>query len=334
MIRDVAFIVIARNESFAVGKALEALAGMSMSHCQVICVDSDSTDDTQKVMRSYADQFENFSLVLVEGLRNAAIARNAGLRHVKQGRHVFFLDGDIALNEQFLEFALMFIQEGIAAAVTGGLAEMVYTDDYKDVIKHVENRYSHRSSSVLSFCGGNYLLSSSIVNKIGFFNEKLVRLEDVEFSSRISRWGHIVNLPLPMGTHHTLSYGARPLDFFKRKYPTYHGLFLRSRIRDRILVKQFLREFNYPLFAAVLLILAGISAMVGLIIGSVLVWILPLLFFLMDMIHSYLKGQLPKKMVYHYLWSVWFAVGFVFKWSPRGKGESYIRLLVDSEAAV
>jgi glycosyltransferase involved in cell wall biosynthesis len=53
MIRHLSFIVIARNEAFAIDKCLASIAAMPMTECEVICVDSASTDDTLEYEKLY-----------------------------------------------------------------------------------------------------------------------------------------------------------------------------------------------------------------------------------------------------------------------------------------
>ncbi len=63
VLRNISFIVIARNESFAIEKCLGSIASMPLTECEVICVDSDSTDKTLDVMKGYIGKIQNYKII-------------------------------------------------------------------------------------------------------------------------------------------------------------------------------------------------------------------------------------------------------------------------------
>ena len=126
MLIDTSFVVIARNESLAVGKCLNSIASMPLEDCEVICVDSASTDRTLEVMRSYMGNINNLKIVRCSGNVNAAIARNAGIEHATK-KYIFFVDGDIELCPDFLQDSLQRMQTHEIDAATGNLDEIIYS---------------------------------------------------------------------------------------------------------------------------------------------------------------------------------------------------------------
>jgi len=100
-IKNVSFIVIALNEERAIGKCLDSTADLSMTNCQVICVDSDSKDMTLKIMMSYTDKIDNMEIYKVTGDVNASIARNIGIKAAVK-KYILFLDGDTEINGEFI----------------------------------------------------------------------------------------------------------------------------------------------------------------------------------------------------------------------------------------
>src|SRR5690348_15188347 len=117
-IRDVTFIVIARNERFAIEKSLRALVSMPLQDCEIACVDSDSDDGTLEVMRAYGRKYPFVRLLRCSGYLNASVARNAGISEVRRSI-VCFCDGDCEFQIAFVRAALQCIAEGHADAVTG-----------------------------------------------------------------------------------------------------------------------------------------------------------------------------------------------------------------------
>ena len=139
MIANVSFIVIARNEAFAVEKCLESIAVMPLKDCEVICVDSDSTDETLEVMKRHVGKIDNLRIIQCSGYLNAAVARNAGIEYATKD-YIFFVDGDVELYPEFICEALDRIDSGKADAVTGKLIEIQYSPDYTNEIKRLVRR--------------------------------------------------------------------------------------------------------------------------------------------------------------------------------------------------
>ena len=89
-IENVTFVLIARNEAYGVEKALNALEILDFKSCEVICVDSGSSDGTLNVMSKFKRRIPHLQIVSIKGYSNAAIARNVGLARAKQ-EFIFFL---------------------------------------------------------------------------------------------------------------------------------------------------------------------------------------------------------------------------------------------------
>jgi glycosyltransferase involved in cell wall biosynthesis len=109
LIQGVSFIIIARNEEFALDKTLNSIASMPIRDCEVICVDSDSTDNTLKVMKNFAERFNDCKILKCNGYLNAAVARNVGFEQAKK-EYVAFYDGDVEPNGEFVKQAIDLIK--------------------------------------------------------------------------------------------------------------------------------------------------------------------------------------------------------------------------------
>jgi len=227
IIRNVSFIVIARNESFAIAKCLRSIACMPLTDCEVICVDSDSTDNTLDVMKGYIGRIENYKIIQCSGYLNAAVARNAGMQYATK-RYIFFVDGDVELSPDFISDALNKMESGKADAVTGILDEIVYSDDYKQIKKPRSHRTFYPRVMEISHSGGTFLVTSQLAETVGPWDERMVRNQDIEYILRLSRYGRFLAIPVVMGTHHTLSYNERPWLHFKKRYPMYFGMLIRK----------------------------------------------------------------------------------------------------------
>ena len=104
-IENVTFVVIAKNEFYALNLCLKKLASFSLINCQVIAVDSNSTDNTLASMVKYSAHFSDFTVVHSSGYSNSAVARNIGIKYATK-KYLFFLDGDVVLSQKFLEVSI------------------------------------------------------------------------------------------------------------------------------------------------------------------------------------------------------------------------------------
>ena len=241
MIRNVSFVVIAKNEEFGVNKCLSSISKMQLNDCEIICVDSGSTDHTLDVMKAYADKIKNLRIIQCSGYLNSAVARNAGLKYTTK-QHIFFVDGDVELSPDFISEALDRMKSGNADAVTGNLDEIVYSDGYKQIIKPRAYRTYYTRVMEISHCGGIFLVTRQLAEKVGPWEERMVRNQDIDFTLRISRNGRFLAIPISIGTHHTLSYSERPWLHIKKKFPMYFGMLIRNNLDRPKTVLSLLRQ--------------------------------------------------------------------------------------------
>jgi glycosyltransferase involved in cell wall biosynthesis len=259
MIQNISFIVVARNEAFGVEKCLQLLVSMPLDDCEIICVDSDSTDDTLEVMKRYATQCATIQVYQCKGYVNSAIARNVGLKHAVK-EFCFFVDGDVELNEKFIHMAMEYLLSGRADMVTGQLGEIYYEPDYQNEIRRIEDRYYIREEKRTFFSGGILIARSSIVRKAGNWDERMARNQDIDFTLRLSRHGRFVAIPLSMGTHHTLEYHERTWHFLQKRFPMYFGMLIRKNLDQPKAILSLLKQNRGFVagFIMYLLLLAGI----------------------------------------------------------------------------
>jgi glycosyltransferase involved in cell wall biosynthesis len=222
---------VARNEEFAVDKCLSALVQNQGRSCQVICVDSDSTDSTLEVMKSYVNEFEDFRIYKIEGEINSAIARNVGILNAT-GDILVFIDGDTEIDPGFLDSALNVIDSGKADAVCGIIDDHIYSDNYERLCKIKENRHrlDVKHLCKVHYSGGNFIATRDVVNKAGYFDEVMYRHQDIDYTARIAHSGNFVSTPVRFGIHHTLAYKDRGVGYFLSLYPMLFGRLLRKNI--------------------------------------------------------------------------------------------------------
>lgn len=228
-IEDISFVIVARNEEFGIRRCLQAIDAMEVKDCEFICVDSNSSDATRKLMSEFAACRTTARVFRCSGDVNSAVARNVGIRHAGKS-YVFFIDGDVEPNEAFIKAGLQKLKHGAADAIVGQLREVYYSDDYAAPLRCVEDRYHYRHAAATSYAGGIFLAKKAILAEAGYFDERMVRNQDIDYTLRISRVGRLLAVPMVMGTHHTLEYRERSLLYFRRLYPMFFGMVVRKNL--------------------------------------------------------------------------------------------------------
>lgn len=317
MIENVSFIVIARNEAFAVDKCLGSIASMPIEGCEVICVDSDSSDDTLEIMKRYIGRIHNLCIVQCSGFLNAAVARNAGLKYATK-KCIFFVDGDVELCPEFISEALEKIDSGKAEAVTGKLTEICYTDAYSQVIRRCADRRNITEELQIYQTGGIFLTTRAMVERVGAFDERLHRNQDLDYTLRLSRYGRLIAIPVVMGTHHTLLYEHRAWDYIKKGYPMYFGILIRKNMdRPRVLLDLLRGNRGYIWGFAFYLLLLFLSflALTNPVLTTKVLWVLPVLVIL-DLSWGKLRQKtLKSHLLSHYVYCPLALAGLVLQ--PR-----------------
>ena len=121
-IDNVSLIITATNEEKTLQLCFSSVARFPMTNCEVICIDSGSTDGTVEVMASYSSTIDNLSVYTLSGHLNAAKARNVDIEHAAKD-YLFFLNGYTELDASFLDSAIPILQDELADVVYGMLRE-------------------------------------------------------------------------------------------------------------------------------------------------------------------------------------------------------------------
>ena len=82
-------IIPAYNSAFSLRAAIQSVLDQSYSEFEILVIDDGSTDDTERVARSFGDQISYFR----QENRGAGAARNHGIAR-SRGKYVAFLDSD------------------------------------------------------------------------------------------------------------------------------------------------------------------------------------------------------------------------------------------------
>lgn len=179
----ISIIVPAYNAEKCIGRCLDSLLASRYPRGsrEVICVDNASSDQTASIVASYGPAVK----LVRESRRGPAAARNAGVTAATQPI-VAFTDADCAVDPGWLAAIVAPVAAGEADAVGGRIlarrqagaverfGELVH--DHAMAIEHSRPPY---------LITMNLATRAELLRSIGGFNERWIRLEDVELTYRL-----------------------------------------------------------------------------------------------------------------------------------------------------
>lgn len=230
VIENISFVVVARNEETALGRCLDSITRLELVDCEVICVNSLSTDRTLDIMMAYQSRHSYFTVLSPEECWNSAIARNHGVNTATKSK-IFFIDGDIELNHRFVQAALEELKNPDVFAVTGDLEEFIYDDFGEALLSKKKSRFGYTERHFVLYCGGTFIVQMKAIRATGHYDERFFRSQDIDYVLRLTTKFPMIALPMPMGVHHTGEYKNRPWLHFRNGAILNQGMLARKHFR-------------------------------------------------------------------------------------------------------
>ena len=196
----VSIIITARNEEKYLPMLFEDILNQTypLQSTEVVLMDSNSTDNTRKLMEEFKNNNERLSVQVVTNERQIQAAGfNEGVKHAT-GDVVLKIDAHSRIPQDFVQKN---VNEIIAGAyVCGGNRPTVVDsdDDFSKTLHIVEEsalgssianyRKSNVKRKVNSIFHGMY--RKEVFEKVGIADERLLRTEDNEFHYRVRKAGY------------------------------------------------------------------------------------------------------------------------------------------------
>ena len=196
----VSIIITVRNEEKYLPMLFEDILNQTypLENIEVVLMDSNSTDNTRKLMEEFKVNNRNLSVQIVTNERKIQAAGfNEGVKHAT-GDVVVKIDAHSRIPEDFVQKNVDEILAG--AYVCGGNRPTVVDsdDDFSKTLHIVEEsalgssianyRKSNVKRKVNSIFHGMY--RKEVFEKVGLADERLLRTEDNEFHYRVRKAGY------------------------------------------------------------------------------------------------------------------------------------------------
>ncbi len=198
----VSVIIPTYNRADLLGRAIRSVLIQTYTDFEIIVVDDASTDNTTDILKSINDP--RIRIIRHETNKGGAAARNTGIK-ASRGKFIAFQDSDDEWLFEKLEKQMKII-EGLGNDFgvvycgfllwNGRTAKYIPNHDLENTDGDISKQILHRS-----FIGTpTVLIYRELFDKVGFFDERMPRLQDWELMIRLSKMCrfYLINEPLVM----------------------------------------------------------------------------------------------------------------------------------------
>lgn len=193
-------IIPCRNEMRFIGKCLDSVLtnGYPVDQIEILVVDGMSNDGTREIAQSYAERYQQVR-VLSNPRKVIPCAVNIGVREAR-GEMFMRVDAHTILEKKYIERCTRVLTE-YGADDVGGKLRIVARDDtfvgrtimkaltHRVGVGNLRYRFSELDKPEVVDTVPFFCCRREVFEKVGPFNEKLSRVEDVEFKRRLIRAG-------------------------------------------------------------------------------------------------------------------------------------------------
>lgn len=209
------------NDEKYIGKTIESILNQTFQDFEFIIINDGSTDNTLKIIHNYAAQDDRIVIIDKEN-EERCIARNTGIKVAKYPWIAAMDADDIALPNRF-EVQLRYAEKYPSVVVWGSYVKLIDGNGLiKNIEKHspnsIEEFYAFdRFEKPIEIYNSAALFRKDIAAKVGYYNEKLVSVEDIALWNRMADYGPVVIIPEVLLNYRVHSANNSIRDFFNQK---------------------------------------------------------------------------------------------------------------------
>lgn len=195
----ISVIIPCRNEEKFIGRCLDSILNQDFpkENLEILVIDGRSEDKTREIIKKYTGQY-SFIKLLENPQRFTPFGLNIGLREAR-GEIIIRMDSHATYQKDYLSKCLKYLKETGADNVGGVIKTLPQKNTL--IAKAIALSLSHffgagssyfrigskKLREVDTVFGGCY--KKEVFEKIGPFNEKLIRSQDIEFNKRLKKAG-------------------------------------------------------------------------------------------------------------------------------------------------
>ena len=198
--KKVTVIIPTYKRSESLCRAINSVLNQTYENLEIIVVDDNDKDsEYRKINEQKLEKYnklKNFKYIRHDKNKNGAAARNTGIV-AAEGEYIAFLDDDDYFFPDRIEKCVNILENN---KKYGGVYTSVALKQGSKIINVINSKLS--GNLALNFLkqepllgtGSNIFIKKEIIDKIGFFDEKFLRHQDIEYMVRFFNYSEIIAL--------------------------------------------------------------------------------------------------------------------------------------------
>jgi len=184
----ISVVIPTYNRKRLLRKTIESLANQTYpkSAYEVIIIDDGCTDGTGELVKEMIATFPMHLIYFRQENKGASAARNNGIKKSK-GQIIAFIDDDCVAFDNWLKTIVESLKQNEFEGITGQTISDIKPSFFvHNVILNSGIANGTTNGYMVSHGTCNIAFRRRLFDEIGYFNEKIKRMEDAEFSWRIN----------------------------------------------------------------------------------------------------------------------------------------------------
>lgn len=327
----VSVVMPIRNEALFIGRSLQSILqnDYPIDYMEIFLVDGLSTDSSCQIVRQY--QIDHPNIYLLENPEMiVSTALNRAIR-LARGEIIVRVDGHCIIPSDYISRCVSYLQDENNTGVGGTVDTIGETPLARSIALAMSSRFGVGGSAFRTDVGKTRFVDTvpfaayhrSTIERVGLYDEELVRNQDDEYNYRIRKFGGKILMAADIRSRY---YSRSSLTGLWRQFFQYG--FWKVRVLQKHPAQMQPRQFVPPAFVFILLALALISIFVP--IGGFFLTGITLLYLIVDLLittfiaaNNGLGNFLPLLLIFpiiHLGYGLGFLIGlfrFIGRWSDR-----------------
>ncbi|MFH1308706.1 MAG: glycosyltransferase [Patescibacteria group bacterium] len=259
----VSVIIPTYNHAEFLERAIKSVLDQTFQDFEIIVVDDGSTDNTKAVVNKLKNQDYKIKYICQKNSGGPSSPKNRGIKSSK-GEYIAFLDSDDEWFPDKLEKQIKLFKQADASCGLVTCNAIIIDKDGNELAKYKTPKYKEPLKELLKldyiFSNSSIILSRRVINKVGYYDEKLKTREDWEMWIRILNFGFSFNFTeeflFKYRVHNKniskeINFSKKNIEYYEYIFQKYKNLYKRYNICGIILEKLGIRMLlnNNPLRA-------------------------------------------------------------------------------------
>lgn len=268
-VEDLTVIIPVYNDPAGLQTTLDSLTNTVDDDVQILIIDNNSVDSTMSVSRKFVRSNQNIELEVEKDRQSSYAARNQGIEK-SHTEFLCFLDADLRVSQGWYQRAIETMKDinghylspkiEVELSENSGLAAR-----YNATSGFPNQQFIEKHHYAPTAC---LFVTRDLINKVGYFDDRLVSGGDLEFGNRVHEAGYELHYTPEITVYHPVRESFRELIRrnirigrghcqLQRYYPHRYGRVGIPPRPDRIRLDTYDETMNKALFTAITILMTG-----------------------------------------------------------------------------